>query len=252
MISRDGKADTVVAGKIEKTETFSKIDAGCLPGSQNTTGMTGSDMGLTLAGNYLVGVGVVCRIDRAESRIRLLSDFKSRLPENAFAAAYVGEHAGRVYFLLNGRPLEGAGYAQVVSIHTQTQAVEVRAALAELPGFSGAMLRVGGVFWFSLWEGTNTTYEVSTQTLLAALATGAVKEFASLAVAKQSGFEGISSFALANESEFLFYNNRYQSFVLDRKTGATKPVAPTCEPLMGEKATWWVLCGSRTLERALR
>ena len=182
--------------------------------------------------------------------IRLLNNFKSSLPRNAFSVSYAGQDASAFYFLINGRPYpEGtAGYISALVISKADQKVSVRSLLSDVPGFSAAMVYDGAQMWVATWFQTNDIYKLSTAQLIDLIQKGRTAKFSDVAVKNAGGFEGMSSFALKNESGFLFYNEGFDSFKVNAGNGVATPLQTPCEPVSGEKTVWLGLCDGTRLE----
>ncbi len=249
LLSETGSAVWVNDLKPATGKTY-KTDVACNLKTQNTVMMGDPEGGMTLAYPYFVGVGKVCFIDEAAGAIRLISNFKNSLPRNAFSASYAGQDATALYFLINGRPYpEGtAGYISALVISKADQKVSVRSLLSDVPGFSAAMVYDGAQMWVTTWLQTNDIYKISSALLLDLIQKGRTAKFSEVAVKIADGFEGMSSFALKNESGFLFYNEGFDSFKVNSNTGAATPLQTLCEPVSGEKNAWLGLCDETRLE----
>lgn len=226
------------------------VEAACGLKTQNTVVMGEPEGGMTLAYPYFVGVGKVCWVDEATNSIRLISNFKSSLPRNSFSVSFAGQDANALYFLINGRPYpEGtAGYISALVINKVDKKVSVRSLLSDVPGFSAAMIYDGAQIWVATWLQKNDIYKISSAQLIALIQKGSTAKFSDLAVKAAGGFEGMSSFALKNETSFLFYNEGIDSFKLNALNSSVTPVQPSCEPIAGEKNAWLSLCDGTRLE----
>lgn len=227
-----------------------KVDTSCNLKTQNTVMMSTDEGGMTLAYPYFVGVGKVCMMDETTNSIRLVSNFKTSLPRNAFSVTYAGQDSTAVYFLLNGRPYpEGTvGYISALVINKADQKVSVRNLLTDVPGFSAAMVYDGAQIWVTTWYQTNDIYKLSTAQLLDLIKTSGTAQFSSVTTKTVGGFEGMSSFALKNDSGFLFFNDGFDSFKINLPNSAPAPIKPSCEPIAGEKTSWISLCEGTRLE----
>lgn len=242
-LSASGQAEWFKSTHSEKTSSYSVADAACTPRSQNT-----GNGGLTLAYPFLVGAGTACFIDEAQHSIRLLSNFSDQLPSGAFAAVYAGSSAESAYFVINGRtfPDGEEGYLMLVSIDLKSHAVGIRPLATAVPDFSGGMLKEGSTIWVSTWPGA--IYKMDLSALQALIQKGGTAPFSELATLQFHDFEGMNAFLLANDSSFLYFNAGDESYLIDRATGERKVVSTSCEPLMGLKEKWLVLCEGKSLE----
>lgn len=249
LLSDAGQALWLYDLKPAVTKTYT-IDPACGLKTQNTVVMDGPEGGMTLAYPYFVGVGKVCLIDEATNSIRLLNNFRTSLPRSSFSVVYAGQDTNALYFLINGRPYpEGtAGYISVLVINKADQKVSIRNLLSGVPGFSAAMIYDGAQIWVTTWLQKNDIYKISSAQLMTLIQKGSTAQFSDVAVKTAGGFEGMSSFALKNETGFLFYNEGFDSFKVSSLNPSTQPVNASCEPIAGAKAAWLGLCDGTRLE----
>jgi hypothetical protein len=247
LLSQDGQADWLKDARAERKQTYRIIDQACSPTSQNTTTM-GSKGGLTLASPFLVGVGTACYIDEANKTIRLLSDFTKSLPTGAYSAVYAGADTVAAYFLINGRPFPDGtdGYLDLVTLDKRTLKVSVRELVKEVPGFSGAMVFDQDAVWVTSWPGS--IYKVDLAALQGVIRAGGEVSFPKVAIQKFHDIDGMSLFLLANESSLLYDNGAYESYTVNRQSGARTIVKPSCTPIASYQTQWLVLCNGNTVE----
>lgn len=250
VINENGDGYWMTGTRLQYEVKYKVTDDSCVPRTQSTMVM-GDDVsgqGLTLAYPFLFGAERVCYINDKTRSIDLLKNFRPQLPRDYFSAVYAGETSDNSYFLINGRPYPDgeAGYLLLVIIDKQTLEVTLKELVNDVPGLSGAMLYTGDYVWITSWMNTNDIYRIPTDSLHRLISTGQTGSFLELATKVHSGIDGMSFFMLGNDSEFIYYNEGYDSYTVDKRTGVVGP-APSCSPVIGHDKGWLVLCDGVSL-----
>ena len=248
-ISETGSLFMLTDLKLQQGITY-QIDPACNLKTQNTSSMDGSEGGMILAYPYFVSLGKVCRFDNEQKQIRLVADFTKDLPQNNFSLSYAGGDDSNVYFVLNGRvyPDGQAGYIYSVAISRKNNSVSIRPFINDVPGFSAAMVYGSGQLWITTWMGKNQIFKIPAMNLLTMLQGANSYKFSDVASQVSDSFPGLSSYVLKNESDFLYYNNEFDSYSVSTVTkSGPQPFKSSCEPVNGYKSQWILLCDSNSI-----
>jgi hypothetical protein len=231
-----------------------QLDPFCNLRSQDSSAKGDADSGMTLTYPYFVGLSKVCVIDETKKTIAVVADFKKSLPKDPFMVSFAGADDQFMYFVLNGRvyPEGESGYINLISVNKRNHSVSIRPLLTDVPGFSGAMFYESGQLWVTVSVDEfmhNEIYRVDSSTLLQFVKNGKANRFHDLAQQSSGKFYGITSFALKNDEEFLFYNKDSISFriKLDHSQSMAQPFQNPCEPISGYKNHWLLLCSGNTI-----
>lgn len=249
LLSKEGQAYWVGAQKSLRSVHYRVESELCRPATQATAM---DSPGMTLAYPFLVGIKHACRIDEGTGTIRLIASLGEQLPANAFSVSFAGDDAEASYFVINGRPWETEGYLLGLTIQKKTRQATLRKLVTGVPGYSGAMAYHGGSLWITVWEGSNSIYQIDGQRLLSSLRNGASTSFAAIAEKKFAGIEGLSLYLVVNEASWLYFNGGYGSYLVEKRDGARAEVSPKCEPIVGVGTGWLLLCDGQRLLRSER
>lgn len=245
LLSSDGRANWVLDAKQTKVASYKITDKDCVPASQSTADM-GDTPGMLLAYPFLVGMAQACVIDKKTNSIHSIAKFTD-LPENAYSLTYAGDDSTTSYFIMNGKPWASDGYLFLVSIDKTNFSVKLRQFATAVPGSSGAMWRDSKSLWITSWPGE--IYEIPNDRLLAAIKSGGKLVFSQLATRRFAGIDGMSLFMMGNDDSLLYYNTAdYESYTVNRTSGARNIIKPPCEPISGAQKDWLILCNGRSLQ----
>ncbi|AGH95372.1 hypothetical protein [Pseudobdellovibrio exovorus] len=247
-ITENGVTSFIQEERIQTQRRFRIAHNDCKPTSQSTVSMDQAG-GLTLAYPFLAGTNRLCYFDEKAGAIRLLSNFTSMLPSNTFSAVYAGAQNDDVYFLINGRvfPQAKAGYILLLTVNKQTLQISVRELITEVPDYSGGMLFEQNKIWINTYP--NRIFRVLLTDLHQLIRQKKSIPFSQIAIENfRSTDAGLNSFVLNNKNSFLYFNDEYESYIINRKTGFKTTVQPTCLPVAGRSENWLVLCNGNSLQ----
>lgn len=251
-ISEAGDTSFIQEERVQTQRRFRVAHQDCKPTSQSTVSMDQAG-GLTLAYPFLAGTNRLCYFDEKAGAIRLLSNFTSMLPSNTFSAVYAGTQTttqgDEVYFLINGRvfPQAKAGYILLLTVNRQTLQMAVRELLTDVPDYSGGMLFEQNKIWVNTYP--NRIFRVLLTDLHHLIRQKKSVPFSQIATENfKNPDAGLNSYVLNNKNSFLYFNDEYESYIINRRTGFKTTVTPTCLPVAGRSESWLVLCNGNSLQ----
>lgn len=247
-VSETGESHFVQEDRVFSQRRFRIAHTDCKPTSQNTVSMDAAG-GLTLAYPFLAGTNRLCYFDEKAGALRLLANFTASLPTNTFSTVYAGTQNDDVYFLINGRvfPQAKSGYILLLTVNRQTLQISVRELFSEVPDYSGGMLFEHNKIWINTYP--SRVFRVLLPELHQLIRQNKSVPFSQVAVESfRLTDAGLNSFVLNNKNFFLYFNDEYESYLVNRKTGIKQTVQPNCLPVAGRSNGWLVLCDSKSLQ----
>lgn len=248
LISENGQADFVNSERIVSSRRFRVTHPDCKPLTQNTVSMDAPG-GLTLAYPFLVGADRVCMLNERTGTLRLLANFAAGLPTGTFSAVYAGTADNHSLFLINGREFPNAttGYIYLLKINKSTLQVELQKIIQGVPGYSGGMFYDSQKIWINSYPGK--LYRLLTEDLHTLIRSRRLADFSEVAVESFRIGNGLSSYMLSNDTHFLYSNDDYESYFIEKRTGFRYVTQPPCPPVSGHGRQWLILCGKNSLQR---
>jgi hypothetical protein len=241
-IAEQGSATWIATAGAVPFKTFNSIDPKCFEAPQDFDK-------LELIYPFLISLKNVCLIDEAANSIRFIGEIQT--PVNAFGKVYVGEDGDSIYFLINGRPFDSEGYLKLLTIKKNSHEILVTDFITQVPGYSGGASYLGDSLFVTIWDETNQIYQASIKTILALARQNKTIKFSDLLQKLGAPFEGLSLSMFANQQDFVFINDGYDSYRIDRNSGVLQNInVPIgCIFLGGWAQDWLLSCGDQELRQ---